>query len=190
MRDINFFEPYDIKHNGDNTKYYYQILTLVLLGAIISTFSINVAQTVILNKEIENYKTELNRSTIKEKIEISEKVTNQLNALTKYEQDLDLVISSIEDRDIVSNILLDEISKSVPKNINFKTMNISYDIISIQAVTTNRQAIAELQYNLKSIDNITDVHVENISGNESVQGEYTFNIKCNLKGGADQSETK
>lgn len=67
MRDINFFEPYDIKHNGDNTKYYYQILTLVLLGAIVATFSINVAQTIILNKEIENYKTELNRSTIKEK---------------------------------------------------------------------------------------------------------------------------
>lgn len=96
---------------------------------------------------------------------------------------MDLVISSIEGRDVVSNILLDEISKLVPKNVNFKTMNISYDIISIQA-------IAELQYNLKSIDNITDVHVENISGNESVQGEYTFNIKCLLKEGGNQSETK
>lgn len=185
MRDINFFEPYDTRHNGDNTRYYYQILTLMLACVIGGTFSINVARTMILKKEIERYQTELNRESIKEKVEISEKVTKQLNALMKYEQDLDSVLESIQERDVVSNKLLEDISKTVPKNINFKTMNINHDLINIQAVTTNRQAVAELQHNLKSVDYIDDVYVENISGNESVQGEYTFNIKCYLKGGGN-----
>ena len=182
MRDINFFESYDTRHNGDNTRYYYQIMTLILACLIVSTFSINITRTIILKKEIERYQTYLNRESIKEKVEISEKVTKQLNALVKYEQDLDSVLELIQERDIVSNKLLDDISKTVPKNVNFKTMNINHDLINIQAVTTNRQAVAELQHNLKSVDYIDDVYVENISGNESVQGEYTFNIKCYLKG--------
>ena len=115
MRDINFFESYDTRHNGDNTRYYYQIMTLILACLIVSTFSINITRTIILKKEIERYQTYLNRESIKEKVEISEKVTKQLNALVKYEQDLDSVLELIQERDIVSNKLLDDIGKTVLK---------------------------------------------------------------------------
>jgi type IV pilus assembly protein PilN len=185
VRDINFFRPYKSKDKSENQKYYYQIMALSIASIIVCTFSINVCKILVLNKKIENYEAQLNKEEIKEKIKTSEEVNRKLDALTRYEKDLDLTMDSIEKRDIVSNQILDAISSTVPKNVNFKSMNINHEIVNIQAITTNRQAIGEIQHNLKSISCIKDAHIESISGNESVEGEYSFNIKCYLNGGAD-----
>lgn len=183
MRDINFFEPYKSRSKGENSTYYYKIIGLVVILLIVSTFSINISRILILEREIANYEEQLNKESIQDKVKEAEIINTQLNALTKYETDLDTVLTSVEDRDIVSNQILEDIDSTVPKNVDFKTMNINHELINIQAVTTSRQAIGEIQHNLKNISYISDVHIESISSSESLQGEYSFNIKCYLNGG-------
>jgi type IV pilus assembly protein PilN len=183
MKDINFFKPYNGIDKSEIYKHYYQVMGLSVLGMILLTFSINISKLIILNKEIEHYKNELKRPGIEEKVKISEEVNRQLEALTSYEKDLNIVTKSIDQNNVVSNQLLDAISSTVPKNVNFKSMNINNEIINIQAVATNRQAVAEIEHNLRRLSEIKNVYVETISGNESVQGEYSFNIKCYLNGG-------
>lgn len=183
MRDINFFKPYKNKNGNQNN--FYQALIILTAAIIIGSFSINTARIVLLNKEIESYNSKLEQDHIKEKIEIIEVTNREREALNRYKSGLDIVLDSMETRDVVSNIILDQISSTLPSKVSFKTMNINHEVVTIQGVTTDRQSIGEIQYNLKALSSIDDVHVENISGSESLEGEYTFNLKCYLNGGGN-----
>lgn len=183
MRDINFFTPYKTK--GGSKENYVTVLIILLGVVIISSFSVNATKIVLLNKEIQTYQDKLNEDDIKDKVVIAEEVNRQLEALNSYKSGLNTILNSIETRDIVSNILLNQIDSTVPSNINFKSVNINNNTITIQGVSTDRQNIGELQYNLKSLSSIKTVHVDSISGSESLDREYTFNIKCYLNGGGN-----
>lgn len=185
MRDINFFKPYKDKDKGGNSRYYYQIIMIGLFGIIILITSVNICRMMILDEEIKNYESKLNKEDVKEKEKLANEVNRKLDALTKYENDIDIVTNLINKKDIVKNSILDDISSTLPQNVSFKSMNIGKDVISIQAITTNRQAVGELEHNLYNINYIKNVHVDSISSNDSVKGEYVFNIKCYLDGGGE-----
>lgn len=182
MRDINFFKPYKSNDKGGNHRRYYQVTTLIIATLIITTFSINICKIIILNEEIKMYESKLNDREIKNKVKVAEEISRQLDAVSQYDKDIDSVISIIDNKNTVSNELLESINKTVPKSVNFKSMNINNESIMIQAITTDRKYIAEIQHNLKLVDKIDNVHVESISSDETVNGEYTFNIKCSLTG--------
>ena len=68
-------------------------------------------------------------------------------------------------------------SSTLPTEVTFNSINITNTEISIQAVSTSRVAVGEIEHNLKKLDNIQDVYIGGISGDEI----YTFDIKCVLK---------
>lgn len=68
-------------------------------------------------------------------------------------------------------------SSTLPTEVTFNSINITNTEISIQAVSTSRVAVGEIEHNLKRLDNIQDVYIGGISGDEI----YTFDIKCVLK---------
>lgn len=183
MTDINFFRPY--KNKGGQTEYFYKSLIILLVVLIIGSFSINTGRIVLLQKEIELYQAKLEQTDIKEQVKLVEETNRERDALNRYKSGLDTVLDSIETRDVVSNVILDQISSTLPSAVNFKSMNINNEVVTIQAVTTTRTSIGEIQYNLKALESIKDVHVESISGSESLEGEYTFNLKCYLNGGGN-----
>jgi type IV pilus assembly protein PilN len=69
------------------------------------------------------------------------------------------------------------LSSTLPTEVTFNSINITNTEISIQAVSTSRVAVGEIEHNLKRLDNIQDVYIGGISGDEI----YTFDIKCVLK---------
>ena len=87
--------------------------------------------------------------------------------------------AEVGSRDLVSTMLLNSISSTLPSDVSFKNINITPGNLSIAATSKSRTAIAEIQHNLKAISRISDVYIGAISGED---GEYSFDLKCILKG--------
>ncbi|WP_455539805.1 PilN domain-containing protein [Terrisporobacter sp.] len=183
MTDINFFEPYENK--SGQIEDFYKIFILLLAVVIIGSFSVNVGRKVLLKREIEAYQSKLESTNIKEEIELIEETNKEKDVLSKYKSGLDTILNSMETRDVVSNVILDQISSTVPSSVSFKTMNIDNQVVTIQGESNNRDSIAEMEYNLKALKSVKNVYVENISLIDSLEGKYTFNLKCYLNGGGN-----
>jgi type IV pilus assembly protein PilN len=183
MKDINFFKPYLGKNKEKiNTNIYtYGIISISTL-LIIITFALNTIKIFTLNKSIESYNDKLSAPQIQTQLKEVESINKQIDLLNQYESALTNVVVSVKDRDNVSDSLLSAISSTLPSEVSFDSFSISNNTIAISGVSKNRTAIAELQYNLKKLSIMSDVYVNSIDTQSAVDGEYSFDIKCVLKG--------
>lgn len=182
MKDINFFEPYSgQKKEKLNFKIYIYGSISVALILVIGSLTFNSIRIFMLNKEIKSYNGKLAEPKIQEQLNEAERVNSQINILTQYNESLNDISMSVKQRDIVSDILLNNISSTVPSEVSFKNLNIEGNIINIQGVSTNRVAVAELEHNLKKLNNMQDVYVNSIDNSGAVENNYSFDIKCVLK---------
>lgn len=178
MRDMNFFAPYQgQKKEEQNKNIYVYSLIGFLTVAIVGTFTWNSVNIFLLNKKIKDYNTKLESPEIKEKLNLWNELTRSNEVLNKYNNGLDEIIVGLKTREVVTTDLLNKISSCLPSEVTFNSINITNTEITVQAVSTNRVAIAEVEHNLRELDNIQDVYIGGISGNEI----YTFDIKCSLK---------
>lgn len=178
VQDINFFSPYTgKKKEAFNKNIYIYSLVGTMATAIVGTFIWNSVSISMVNKEIANFEAELSRPEIAEKIAESEVVNKKLDILNRYENGLNEIYKAVESREVVSTGLLNMISSTLPTEVSFNSINITNTDIAIQAVSDNRTAIAEVQYNLKQLPNVQDVYIGAITGEE----KFNFDIKCVLK---------
>ena len=178
MRDMNFFAPYQgQKKEEQNKSIYVYSLVGFLTVAIFGTFTWNTANIFLLNKKIKEYNIKLEDSDVKEKLALWKEASRSSEILTKYNNGLNDIIGGLKTREVVTTELLNKLSSCLPSEVTFNSINITNTEISIQAVSTNRVAIGEVEHNLRELDNIQDVYISGISGNEI----YTFDIKCSLK---------
>lgn len=184
MKDINFFSPYQgteqEKKNGMN--YVYNVMGIVG-GLIVITLIVNTTRIILLNKSIAGYNEKLNSSEIQEKFSEAESTNNKISILTKYELALNGVIEKVNDRNNVSDLVLTSVNSTIPSQISFKTLQINNDILTIQGISSSRDAVGEFQHNLKGLPIMNNVFVNSIDIDGSLQGEYAFDIKCILKEG-------
>lgn len=177
-KDINFFSPYQGKKKDEKNQnmYVYSLLGL-LVTIVVGTLLWNSISLVLVDKKIEEYEVKLSAPEMQEKIKESDEVNSKLDALDSYSKELDIISEAVHSRDVVTTNVLDKLSSTLPSEVTFNSINITNTEISIQAESTNRNAIGEIEYNLKHLDNIQDVYIGGISGVE----KYTFDIKCILK---------
>lgn len=176
--DINFFTPYQGQKKEAKNKIIYVYSSVGFLTvAILGTLVWNTVNLSILKAQIKGYEAKLNAPEIQEKLAEAREVANKTDILNKYDVGLTEIITAVESREVVSTKILNSISSTLPTEVSFNSINLTNTEVSIQAVSSNRTAIAELQYNLKQLDNVQDVYIGAISGEEL----YTFDIKCVLK---------
>lgn len=180
MKDMNFFSAFIKKKKGSDTpKIIVSVVILIVAIFIIGTFSYFTIATYINNNEAQEYRDKLQSEDIKAKVNESNAVNDQIDNLTQYDNRITIVNNSISSRDIVTVTLMNQISATIPSEVNIATISIDNTKISIGATAKTKTAIAEFQHNLKEIDSIYDVYVGAISGDE---GTYVFNIECTFKG--------
>lgn len=176
--DINFFAPYQGKKKEQKNKIIYVyssvgFLTVVILGTLIwNTVSIS-----MLSSQINKFESNLKKAEIQEKLNEVKDITRKTDALTSYDKSLTEAVTALETREVVSTKILNMLSSTLPSEVSFNSININNTEVAIQAVSSSRTAIAELQYNLKQLDNVQDAYIGAISGEEL----YTFDVKCVLK---------
>ena len=179
-RDINFFSPYQGKKKEQkNQNIYKYSLSGFVAAFIVGTLAWNSINLYKVNKSIADYTAKLEDPSIVEKVLEAEQTEAKLNLLSSYEKQLNTIYKGVESRDVVLNEILNMISSTLPTEVSFNSLNLTNTEITMQATSTNRTAIAEVQYNLKQLKNIQEVYIGAISGDE----KYTFDIRCTLKDG-------
>ena len=179
-RDINFFSSYQGKKKEKKNKNIYIASLLGFLAIfIVGTLTWNTFNILKTEKQIKEYQAQLEDPAIKEKVAEAEEVSAELDILSRYDKEITNVYKSVTTRDIVSNEILNMVSSTLPTEVSFNSLNVTNTEITMQATSTNRTAIAEVQYNLKQLRNIQEVYIGSIAGDE----KYTFDIRCTLKDG-------
>ena len=136
-----------------------------------------------LHGEIDDINEKLEKPEIISKYEESKSVNKKMEILGKYDSGLNSITSEITTRDIISSKLLNSLSSTLPSDVSFKSINITAGNVAINASSKTRQAIAEVQHNLKALPEIGDVYIGAISGTGENNAEFSFDLKCVLKGG-------
>ena len=177
---MNFFSAFIKKKKGSDTpKIIVSVVILIVAIFIIGTFSYFTIATYINNNEAQEYRDKLQTEDIKAKVNESNAVNDQIDNLTQYDNRITIVNNSISSRDVVTVTLMNQISATIPSEVNIATISIDNTKISIGATASTKTAIAEFQHNLKEIDSIYDVYVGAITGDE---GSYVFTVECTFKG--------
>lgn len=176
--DLNFFAPYQGQKKEQHNKNVYAYSVAAFLSvAIVGSFAWNTGRIILLNNKIKDYNSKLEEQVVKEKLAIWEDISRKTDVLSRYNQGLVDINTALDTRAVVSTELLNMISSCLPSQVTFNSISIDNKQVSIQAVSSSRTAIGELENNLRKLENIQDVYIGGISGTES----YTFDIKCVLK---------
>ena len=182
MKDINFFEPYlGKKKEKVNLKIYVYGASIIVGILIIGSFAFNMTRIFLLDKSINDYKSKLAASNIQEKLKDSEEVNKQMSLFKEYDTSLSNISVSVKKRDNVSDVLLKDISSTLPSKVSFKNMEIVENNITIKGISFARAEIAELQHNLSQLPIMKDVYVNSINSPSATEVDYSFDIKCVLK---------
>ena len=178
IRDMNFFAAYQgQKKEQKNKNIYVYSLVGFLSVFIVGTLAWNSTNIFLLNNKIKDYNEKLEKEDINVKIEKWDEISKKDDILNKYNKELSNIVDGLKTREVVTTGLLDKLSSTLPTEVTFNSISITNTDISIQAVSTSRVAIGEIEHNLKKLNNIQDVYIGGISGDEN----YTFDIKCVLK---------
>jgi type IV pilus assembly protein PilN len=184
MRDFNFFSPYidKSKQKKDRTLFF-GIGAAVIAFAIVGTFIWNSISTIKLNSDIKALNAELSKPEKVEKLRKAEELIKKQEIMNKYFDGIKIIYNSIDSRNIVTSKFMQSLTSTMPQGVSFKSMAIDGQTVQIQGTAKTRAAIAELQYNLKSIPAVSEASVSSIAGgtDKSTNGEYTFSLKCTLK---------
>lgn len=201
--DFNFFEPFIEKSKGEKKKYNFVIAAVILAAVFITSFLWNLVQAKNTQKEIDRTRNIVESYDTKVKLAEIEKLNKKYDVLNKYFAQAYIISGAIENKDVVGSELIGKICSTLPKTVSFKSFSInvgekgSGGAIQIQGIAQTRINAAELQNNLKALDEIKEVQVTNINNvsdtgvnnNTNVSPQYTFTIKCMLKD-ADSNEVK
>ena len=177
-KDMNFFSQFSRKKRGqESSDIYVYLLVGIVLTTIIVTLLYNSIAIFIENKSIADYNTKLNDPEIVAKITESNKVNDKINALTKYDKELGIIINEVGSRDAVTSDLIAKIYKGRPDVVKIESLNISSTEVTMTANSTNKVAIAEFENYLGKLDRVQSVHIGSIAGID----KFTFDVKCVLK---------
>ena len=179
-KDMNFFSQFSGKRKGQDGSeiYVYLLGGIVLMGIIVISLYYSIS-IVFTNKSITDYETKLNDPEVVAKIAESDKVNVKIDALTRYDKDLSIIVYEVEGRDAVTTALIEKIAKAQSPAVGVKIaqLTINSKEVNMSAAAPDRVAIAEFQHNLSNIDQVQSVYIGSIAG----EGQLTFDVKCVLK---------
>ncbi|MFD3156356.1 PilN domain-containing protein [Haloimpatiens sp. FM7330] len=181
MNDFNFFQEYKSGKNLSKSKFRYGIIILIIVVAFIGiTYVGGVVKIKKLNKDINSMEAFLNSKENIEKLKQIENENKKIEILNKYNDIITVVDKVMYEKNVVGSEIIEKVTSSIPEKVYFKSLVVNSENIQIQGEGENRSDIAEFENNLKKIESITNIHINNIS---KVEGKnFVFTLKCDLKG--------
>jgi len=147
---------------------------------------VNVFRINSLKKSVAAMKENLESSAIYERLSVVEQKKEKVSEMEEKLSLLENADKIIESRDVINDLLLEKITSQVPKDVFFKSLNLSSGQIQIQGAATDSLAVAHLESNLKSNKDFKDIYISNISLNE---GLHNFSINFALET-AEEEDTE
>lgn len=184
MRDFNFFSPYIEQNKKSKNNNILIISSIIILIVSMCGFTVYTNTKIKkLEEEKAKYEEYLNsEKVVKELVKVNEKKT-KIEIMKKYYTAVSDINIEMNKADKINTVLMDRISSKLPTNLFLRSMNVDGVNVNIQGVAMNRTSIGELEYNLKQLDIFDLVHISNISKESDDSENFTFALKCTLKGG-------
>ena len=182
MRDLNFFEVTQIKETDVIMKRSIisgAAIMAIVIGLTAVTNIIGIRST---KKSIAEINEKINSVEFQGMYEESLMVSKKKDAYGRYDRTLNEIYTVINERNKLTPDFLEEISYTIPKEVVFSSINLSGGVVSINAKSTSREAIAEFQHNINEIDFIKKSHIGGISSDMADTNEvFSFSITCELE---------
>ncbi len=175
MRDINFFEPYVMKNRGkENKQKIFYGITALSIAAVVSFPVFNLFYVQNMKRDIQHMQTTLEAPEAKEKLQRVEDKQAKLEEIKKVLPIIQNNEKELQKIEILDEQFIQTIMDSIPKDLQFDSLNISDSNVNIAGKARDKSAVAELQYNLRATNKFSDIHVANISFKEN---EYDFSLQ-------------
>jgi type IV pilus assembly protein PilN len=186
MKDLNFFEPYIEKKEFkiDKELIFYGTMVLIVLCMIFYGI-INQIKIAKLNREVAKLKLEAEDESIEKRIEELKFQEEEIAGIKEKVEQLKIVDKYIEDRDIINEYLLQNITSRTPEEVFLKSMSLDTLSIQIEGISKDKYSIAEFEHSLKSTIGFEESFISNISFED---GYYNFSLNIKLKDEDDNGD--
>jgi len=182
MRDYNFFESISEQKKTNDLKFIYVgIITVIIVGAMVVMYLVNIFKIRGLENSIYEEKQVINSSEFAKAYEQKTRGEQKLEVLNQYHSAVTSLNDVVVSEDYINTELIKKISNVVPESISFKSMNIADRVIVMNGTSSTRVSIGELQYNLKELGIFDEVHVSTINSNEEDSANFSFNFNISFK---------
>lgn len=183
MRDLNFFKNYIEKKEFkiDRKIIYFTAITFLFLSLIVYT----IYNEIIIRQDTKIVAslraTAEDPKTLKKVEEIKSK-EEEVNQFRDSVEKIKLLNQTIQDRDVVNEVLLDKINDSIPEEIFLTSLSFQDNDIYIVGISKDKWSVAEFQKRLESLENYEEIFVSNITKQEDY---YNFSLNITLRGEED-----
>jgi type IV pilus assembly protein PilN len=190
MREINFFTPYILSKRTNRIGLSRTIIAFVFMIVLCTGFyGWNLYKINKYEADIISYETFLlNPANIAAEKNFAE-TRKKMDILNQYSDGLVSVEKEFTERGILGSVYLNKLNSAIPHAIYLENMNISYNNVSINGISSSRNAIAEYQHNLLKLGLFEDVFVSILSNTDKGSSDIEFSVNCMLRGDASD-ETK
>lgn len=180
-KDMNFFAPFSAGKRGNdrNTDKYVYIASIVVALFIVVSFGYFKIATHIQQSAIDDFQEKLSEPEVVSKIEESNNINRKTDIANTYTNGLNNVLLGVKSASAVDTNLVNDIKSTLPSQISITNLSIKPVQINITAEATDRVAIAEFEHNLRELDEVLDVYIGSITGQDEM---LTFDVNVTLKG--------
>ena len=121
-----------------------------------------------------------------EKTQLVQEKKQDIERLKVYAQSLEVFTKQLQSTDTINSEYIQQITSTIPEELFFENISMTYNQLQIQGGAPNRIKIAELLNNMQELGLFEDVYISSIgaasTGTETGIGEaFTFTMSCQLK---------
>lgn len=177
MKDINFFLPYIEKRKVKFDNRFFLAILFFMCSMVILTYTlINEFKIKKLSEQVVELESFAENPRTLKKVEQIRVEEEYLERFKLEVESVRALKESIAEKDKIDSNYLNTIIQKRPVDIFLTSLDISPEDVSISGISNNRLSIAEFAKGLKSIEDIGDIFVSNISKEEL---DYKFILESN-----------
>lgn len=187
MRDYNFFSS-SIGISRNSKKKFAIYIALIVLYAMFTAGGYIILQVVTNTgkDQIKVYNDFLQSEDTLEKTQLVQEKKQDIERLKVYAQSLEVFTKQLQSTDTINSEYIQQITSTIPEELFFENISMTYNQLQIQGGAPNRIKIAELLNNMQELGLFEDVYISSIgaasTGTETGIGEaFTFTMSCQLK---------
>lgn len=182
MRDFNFFSgAIGIKNSQRKKAVVYLLflaLYLIIAAGIYFLLQMGINSGTSKLQQYDAYlqsdETALKRQQVQDKKQEHEK-------LAQYNEYLEALNRDLKGDAVIGSEFIGQIVSTIPKDLYFESISMSYNQLQIQGNASSRIKIAEFQSNMQELGLFEDVYISSINTVPEGEDLFTFTMACQLK---------
>lgn len=180
MRDLNFFEPYIDKRQFKITIPMILLIFIILYAIYTMVFGIfNQNQIKSLGNNVQDLRSIAENPKTLDKIAEIKELEAEVMTFEEEVNKIKEMDKVIEASNIIDEEYLALVTSKMPEDLFFTNFSVNNREVQITGIAKDKWAVAEFSKGLSDIENVDEIFISNITGQEDY---YNFTMMIILKG--------